>query len=230
MLKINPVVYEHIEKYKASWDQDKIVTIQDLLVVEDADTLNKYLLSVDDSRWQHSIHPYLDNYYTFDNTVDNQHHIEKGKVTANASYQRGEFSYHFRRFEGYEQDGITMKTLLTCAQFRNLIQQITGLSVSSIVSCFASRYDAGNWLHVHVDSGRGSIAFVYNLTKNWKEEYGGNFNLLDDHNWSVVKRVVVPTFNSLTFFDVSSSGRPHLVQRVNDDVTESRIAMSGWLD
>ena len=82
------------------------------------------------------------------------------------------------------------------------------------------------FLSIHTDEGRGKIAFVYNLTKDWKEEYGGNFELLDE-DWKTVKKRLVPSFNSLTLFYVEGKGVPHRVTKVLSD--NKRLAFTGWL-
>ena len=226
---INPKVYKHLEEYRRNWQQDQIVTIRDLLIESDANHLNHYLLNVSEDRWTYSIHPYMENNYVFDNNDENKEHIINGIISANAAYQRGEFSYVFRRFEGYESDGITIKEFLLSAQFLNLLHQITNLSFTDIVSTFGSCYHHDCWLSIHSDNSRGQIAYVYNLTKDWKEEYGGNFELLFN-DYCSVKRKVLSQFNTYTFFDVSGPhGNPHHVQRVRSDVIEKRIAFSGWL-
>lgn len=228
MLHINPLVYDHLEEYKMAYARDKIVTIRDLLVEQDANRLSEYLLSVPDSQWLYAIHPYMENNYTFDNNQENKDHIEKGIMSANNAYHRGLFSYCFRRFEGYEQDGITIKEFLLSSQFLNLLHQITNLSLTSIVSNFGSCYAKDNYLSTHSDGNRGKIAYVFNLTKHWKEEWGGNFELLQD-DYSGLKQRVTPNCNAFTLFDVSGSGKPHRVERVKSDVQGKRIAFSGWL-
>ncbi|HSW75824.1 MAG TPA: 2OG-Fe(II) oxygenase family protein [Candidatus Saccharimonadales bacterium] len=228
MLKINPKVYNELETYKQSWQQDKIVVIQDLLCEEDAEKLYDYLNHVPEESWRYSLHPYIHNWYIFDNTPENQDHIKNGLESSKQAYQRGEFSYNFRRFEDYEKDDVTIKTLLKSSQFCNLIKQITNLTVTATVSVFASRYDAGSFLSCHSDGDRGQIAFVLNLTKNWKKEYGGNFELIND-NWIGVKREIIPEFNTFYFFDVNNNGKPHRVTKVEEDITNNRIAFSGWM-
>lgn len=229
MLRINPQVYDNLDSYIASWQKDKIVTIVDLLEVTQADALHSYLLNLHDDQWSHSIHPYINDCYTFDNTVENQHPIEKGIISARAAHDRGEFSYHFRRFEGYMYDGIKIKEFLLSSQFVNLLMQITGVTAKSLVSVFASQYSGGNWLSTHSDGSRGFMAFVYNLTKDWNDQNGGHFHMLND-DWCSIKRRVTPKFNSFTFFDVSNGGKPHFVEMVKDGVTDKRIAFSGWLE
>jgi Rps23 Pro-64 3,4-dihydroxylase Tpa1-like proline 4-hydroxylase len=228
MLHINPSVYDHLNQYKQDWEQDKIVTIKDLLVEEDADKLNDYVLNVDDSKWNYSLHPYMDGRYIFNNTPENQEHITKGTKSALQCYNNGGFSYNFRRFEGYEQDGIMFRQLLTCKQFTNLIQQITGTQVNDIVSAFMSAYNGNSFLSKHDDNSLGKMAFVYNLTKNWKTENGGLFQLFNE-DWHTLKKTVTPTFNSFTFFSILNNKAPHHVTKVNEQVQGKRIAISGWL-
>src|SRR4029077_18221049 len=99
---------------------------------------------------------------TFDNTPDNQNLITEGIKSAKAAYDRGEFSYCFRRSESNDSEYISVKNLLVCAQFLHLLKQITNLDFSTIVSCFCSCYRENNWLSIHSDQSRGKIAFVFN--------------------------------------------------------------------
>ena len=54
--------------------------------------------------------------------------------------------------------------------------------------------------------------------------------LLDPDNWQHVRRVVVPTFNTLTFFDVSRERFiiPHFVTEIVQGVDHPRVALTGW--
>ena len=71
---------------------------------------------------------------------------------------------------------------------------------------------------------RGRLAFVL----NWNEDNGGYFELLEN-DWNTVRLKIIPTFNSLTVFNVEGDGVPHRVTKIRSDVTDCRIAFGGWL-
>lgn len=113
--------------------------------------------------------------------------------------------------------------------FIDLIESITGYDnlVWNKSSTFTSKYEAGDFLYTHTDKGNGRIAFVYHLSKNWFPGYGGLFMRMN--NWVDVDSTVVPKFNQLTIFDVANEGTPHIVTQVIPNLTNARIAYSGWL-
>lgn len=168
MLKLNPNI--NISDYAEQWNQNKIVTIANLLLEEDANRLNELLLALSDEKWNVSIHPYIDNLYTFSNTEENRNHIIAGTKTANQANDVGLFSYCFRRYD--DLDNIGIKTLLTSLEFMEIINDITNMNIKDLISVFASRYQANSFLSTHTDTGRGKLAFVLNLTKNWNENNG----------------------------------------------------------
>lgn len=56
----------------------------------------------------------------------------------------------------------------------------------------------------HTDSVETrKIAYTLHFTENWEITYGGLLMLLEESDWTSIRRVVVPTFNTFTFFDVS---------------------------
>jgi Rps23 Pro-64 3,4-dihydroxylase Tpa1-like proline 4-hydroxylase len=93
---------------------------------------------------------------------------------------------------------------------------------------FGSWYCPGCFLSTHDDAGYGGLAFVYQLTKGWRPEFGGCLNLVsDDH--AGVESLVVPGFNKLVLFDISGPrGRPHFVSEVASGVIPKRFSISGW--
>ena len=64
---------------------------------------------------------------------------------------------------------------------------------------FAACYTVGDFLSPHVDSPNGTLGFVLQMSKNWLPEYGGLLHFMDD-NRTVVERIEVPEYNSLTLF------------------------------
>lgn len=109
------------------------------------------------------------------------------------------------------------------------IRAHTDTTVDTAVAIFGACYKADCFLHTHSDTGRGKIAFVYNVTApGWDAvKDGGSFQLLSD-DWGTVKRTVEPVFNSLTIFDVHDQGQPHRVLPVSSTCTRKRLTVSGW--
>lgn len=58
MIRLNPNI--NIEDYLDNWSKNKIVTIHNLLIDEDGNRFNKYLLNLPEKEWNISIHLYDD--------------------------------------------------------------------------------------------------------------------------------------------------------------------------
>lgn len=223
MYQINPISEKQLESYQNIWEQDKILTIPNFLHPKDAKTLYEYLSNLKEEEWDISICPAIhSNIYTYYNTKENQPMLHEGIQKAKEAYKEGEFSYYFYRKDDYSKDGIKFKDLAKSEELLGLINRITGCEVNETISLFASRYVNDCFLSSHTDTGRGKIAFVYNLTKNWKEKYGG---LLLHPN-----KMVVPTFNSLAMFYVEGDGVPHSVTQISPYCENVRLAFTGWFN
>jgi len=73
------------------------------------------------------------------------------------------------------------------------------------------------------------LGFVYNLSKDWKPQYGGNLHFQDKMNENLIEKINVPKFNTLTMFDLATSmGHMHYVSEVVPNVKAKRLAMAGW--
>jgi len=136
------------------------------------------------------------------------------------------FSYRFSRTQHVHP---YLYNLWDSPMFSEVMGFITGQKGLKWVkdSTFTSKYEAGDFLYTHTDKGNGRIAFVYQLTKNWKPGFGGLF--LKANNWFHPDVAVLPEFNKLTIFDVTNEGTPHCVTQVMSNLKECRIAYSGWL-
>lgn len=95
------------------------------------------------------------------------------------------------------------------------------------VSAQASRYRPGQFLRLHTDihSGEGRLyAYVINLSRDWRADWGGLLQFVDDEG-----RVVdtfLPRWNSLSLFRVPAG---HLVSLVAPWADRDRLAITGWL-
>lgn len=110
--------------------------------------------------------------------------------------------------------------------FKDVMTNEMGIKDPVLFEQFISVYDQGDFLNIHTDKQRG-VAFVLNLTKDWKPEYGGLLNLIPDGDSNEMVSVF-PEFNSLVMFSLGDEGVPHFVSEVSSRAPCSRIAISGW--
>jgi hypothetical protein len=86
----------------------------------------------------------------------------------------------------------------------------------------ASLYLPGDHNLPHRDAGVArSMAFVWNLTREWQDDWGGGFF------WCPSGTTVVPRFNTLVLFNTSLSSL-HFVTLVSPFARGKRLAVSGW--
>jgi Rps23 Pro-64 3,4-dihydroxylase Tpa1-like proline 4-hydroxylase len=106
-------------------------------------------------------------------------------------------------------------------EFLSFISEITGKKLSSIdMSGFI--YGDTDYLLPHDDRLEGrKIAYVVNLSENFKDGNGGALALFKGKK--VVKRIV-PKFNTLTIFEVS----PKSLHEVEEVIDAKRVSFAGW--
>lgn len=116
----------------------------------------------------------------------------------------------------------------------DLISEITGEPLNGFYSAFTSCYEQGCFLSPHTDEfaeseHKPNIAFVLNLTKEWRWEWGGLLHLFDKSPWDngEIVKVVKPSYNSLVLFKLP---RWHYVSEVAGSAAAKRLAFSGWLN
>jgi Rps23 Pro-64 3,4-dihydroxylase Tpa1-like proline 4-hydroxylase len=106
-------------------------------------------------------------------------------------------------------------------EFLDFISEITGKKLTSIdMSGFV--YGDTDYLLPHDDRLEGrKIAYVVNLSENFKEENGGALALFKGKK--IVKRIV-PKFNTLTIFEVSNKS----LHEVEEVIDKKRVSFAGW--
>lgn len=90
-----------------------------------------------------------------------------------------------------------------------------------------TRYDAGQFLRHHDDSGTHEprvAAYVLNLSVDWEPDWGGLLQFVDGER--NVIQTFTPHYNSLVVFAVP---QPHVVTYVAPYATRPRLAITGWL-
>lgn len=111
-------------------------------------------------------------------------------------------------------------------QWLSLAWQVTGLKELTKCDAQASLYAPNCFLHRHSDekSSEGwRIAYVLGLTREWRPEYGGTLQFLDEAGNTTLG--VLPKFNTLNLFAVP---RWHMVTHVSPYAPTGRYAITGW--
>lgn len=94
-------------------------------------------------------------------------------------------------------------------------------------SAQATRYSAGQFLTTHNDSAEGELrylAYVIQLTKDWRADWGGLLQFMDDQRR--ITDTVTPQYNSIALF---RTPRLHCVSPVASFAAGERLAITGWL-
>ena len=155
------------------------------------------------------------------------------KVIANATQN---FQYLFNNFPlsdayhaGRHRELYVMRVLefLNSAQFLEFGRHVTGVRSIALVDGQATLYRPGHFLTAHDDAiadKRRVAAYVLNFTSQWRADWGGVLNFLDEDGH--VAEGYTPTFNALNLFRVPQR---HGVSFVAPFAREGRFSISGWL-
>tara|TARA_B100001175_G_C19476714_1_gene624748 strand:+ start:648 stop:1373 length:726 start_codon:yes stop_codon:yes gene_type:complete len=151
----------------------------------------------------------------------------------NNHFKNDEFTYIFHRTMNNNKPNFLefcIRKQLNSDKFIKMINDITKKNVTQLSTMFLSKYKSNNFLSPHSDKGNGKVAFVLNLSKFWKPQYGGILNFLDESRKNIIKSYV-PDFNNLILFEVPENGyKPHFVSHVAPNIKHSRYAVTGWYD
>jgi SM-20-related protein len=118
-------------------------------------------------------------------------------------------------------------SFLSSSPVVDLLRHITGKQGIDFADAQATAYGPGHFLTAHDDDVAGKhrhAAYVYNLTPQWRADWGGLllFHGADGH----VDRALVPSFNALNIFVVP---QPHSVSLVAPFAANRRYSITGWL-
>jgi SM-20-related protein len=132
------------------------------------------------------------------------------------------------RAEGWDPDLPVHVVLdfVNSPEFIEFARYLTGDDAINAVNAQATRYRPGQFLTPHDDkhSGEGRrYAYVINLTRRWKAEWGGLLQFLDA-NGNVID-TLMPRWNALSIFKVPQL---HLVTLVSPWAGEDRLSITGW--
>lgn len=119
----------------------------------------------------------------------------------------------------------TFFDFLNTPAFMTFARAVTGNMKLSRATAQATCFRAGHFLNFHTDSDAGKkIAYVLNLSRDWKAEWGGLLQFADHPG--AVTDCFLPSFNSLSMFAVPQW---HAVSFVTPFAGHPRYAVSGWL-
>ena len=113
-------------------------------------------------------------------------------------------------------------TLLS-PDFVQYVEALSGLQDLDLISHFASIYAVGDFLSIHKDP-KYDVAYILNLSEDWKYEYGGCLTVFEDER----PTVLLPKFNSLVLIFLQPDGVEHYVSEVSQLAPGPRLAVSGW--
>ncbi len=150
------------------------------------------------------------------------------------AFGNDQFTYNFYRTMNANNKmsylEYTFRNILSSNDFICKLNKITGLELTKLTTIFLSKYKSGSFLSPHSDKGNGKLAFVINLTKNWKPQYGGVLHFMNDERTEIIDSFI-PSFNTLMIFEVPvETGIPHFVSHIAPNVKYNRYALTGWFD
>ena len=213
----------------------KRVQIRDFLVPDGAEELANHLSRSTD--WRHVMNA-GDKVYEIG--CDELDAMEKGqreqldrKIDREAS-EAFQFRFDTIRVPDAEQDRQAIdRPLADFASFLsspNMVgwfRSVAGCDAIDFADCQATRYRNGAFLTRHDDAVEGKqrhFAYVLNLTRDWRAEWGGL--LLFPKDDAIRIDALVPQFNVLNLFEV---GQPHAVSQVASYAPRPRFSVTGWL-
>jgi len=218
--------------YSEQFNSNKIVVINDFINIEKAEEIYFFLNYKKPTNTWNSTTCFNNIKADVPITSTKREQIQKNIKKANRAFNEDNFSFSFERtlnnhifqcscIECY------IKYIFKTPKIIKQINDITNMNITKAHDIFISKYSYGNFLSVHSDRNNGRVAFVLNLSKDWKPEYGGLLHILDNKRENVI-RTIVPHFNSLTLFYIPPNiGIPHFVSHVNIK-NKNRFAITGW--
>ena len=219
-----------INKFKYEFQNKNIIRINNFLKDDFVEVLFKDIIN--EKNW--TLATGIDQMKYEKNNDKKLENINKLQIkNVNNAFGNDRFTYIFyRSMNGIKMSyfEFTLRNILNSKSFIDVLNEITGLELSTLTTLFLSKYTSGNFLSPHSDKGNGSLAFVINLTKYWKPQYGGILHFMDEYRKEIINSYV-PTFNTfLIFYIPKENGIPHFISHVSPNVKVSRYAITGWFN
>ena len=219
-----------ISAFSDIFSSEKIVVIPNYLQEEVAKKIYHYIHNQKPkSNWTSTVcvdNVKCDKPYTDNNKKQIKNNIKK----ANAAFSNNKFSFSFQRSINTNKqpsmEGFTTYIFKQQSVIDN-INLITNMNVETAHDVFISKYRFGDFLSPHCDKNNGRVAFVLNLTKDWRPPYGGILHIMNQDRTEIIKSIS-PTFNNLVLFYIPPEhGIPHFVSHINVEGIY-RYGITGW--
>ena len=214
--------------------QDKRIVIRDVLAPAAAEQIVECLTR--DVKWglayQDDPGPQLLSHDQFNALTAEQREAIDARINARA---RETFQYRYRCYpmlDAYLQrrdPGLRLHQVLefiNSPEMIEFVRTVTGMKQIVRADAQATLFAPGDFLTLHndFDAAKGRLAaYVLGFTRNWRADYGGMLQFMDDrHN---VEQGFLPQFNSLMLFSVPQM---HAVSYVPAFAPVGRYAITGW--
>lgn len=225
----------NIENLKTEFKENKFVSIKNFLEIESAEKIYNFLNTMNETWWSNSTN-ILEDKVEYRLLPENKQIINLRKQLVSSGFGEDKFTYSFDRtcdnhFVNCDCMECKYRLFIKSNTYINFISQITGDTDLTPGTFFCSNYKSGDFLYPHTDGvEKRKISLVYNLSKNWKPWYGGNLVILTDWETNDVKRLVIPSFNTLNIMKVENKINPHYVSHVSPNVKNKRLAITWWFE
>lgn len=221
--------FENIDKYKSNFEKNKKVQIKNILIDKIADFLFKQAIT--EKNWVLA---------TGFDAIKFEKKVNKQFEKANSNqikkvqdkFKNDHFSYIFHRSMNNQKPSFleyALRKNMASEEFIGYLNKITNLNLKKLNTLFLSKYKGGNFLSPHSDKGNGKLAFVLNLTKNWKPQYGGILHFMNEEKTEIIESYI-PLYNNLMLFEVPEAGIPHFVSHVVPYIKQERYSITGWYE
>lgn len=208
----------------------KYQVIKEFLHPDVAQRISSHIENAKSSEWKH--------YYKFgpserpmysDNTIRDEFLKQNIYKKLEESLLEGHFTYRLKRLVKCTDESCECaicylrKEILSTPDFLQFIGGLAKIEGLQLVEDFASVYGHGDFLSIHPDPNF-DVAFILNLSKDWKYEYGGCLTVFDKED----PVVILPEYNSLVLLYLGEDGVDHYISEVSNLAPEPRMAVSGW--
>jgi len=208
----------------------KYQVIKDFLYPDVAERLSSHIENAKPDQWKH--------YYKFgpddrplysDNTIKDEFLKANIYKKLEESLLEGHFTYRLKRLVKCTDESCDCamcylrKEILSTPDFLQFIGDLAKIEGLQLVEDFGSIYGHGDFLSIHPDPNF-DVAFILNLSKDWKYEYGGCLTVFDKED----PVVILPEYNSLVLLYLGEDGVDHYISEVSKLAPGPRMAVSGW--
>lgn len=231
--ELNPALDE--ESIAASLASSGRVQVRDFLKPGGAEALLQFLL--DSADWRHVLNAGDKVYEIGCDQLEAMTEEQRRTLDRKADQEAAHgFQFRFDTIRVPDDEGerssqgtllSSFASFLSSAEMVAWFHRVTGRDSIDFADAQATRYRTGCYLTTHDDAVEGKnrhFAYVLNLTRDWRADWGGLLFFPGDRSTRV--EAMVPHFNLLNLFAV---GQPHGVSQVATYAPRPRISVTGWL-